>query len=311
MTLSAGARGIDFAYNPTGHTTLDGQYAQIAQDGAQFVCRYSAGIITASKVTQPGEPDTAARHGVDFFANFEGAESTPLSGASGGRENGARDREFWESVGLAPGAGVIISLEPGNSSSAWPALSAFLEAYRAATGRPVGLYAGLASLLEMRRRGLIECTWLPMASSVSGIDTDGMSQHQYAATMQQVAHDNGITLCQNRNRWYGTGADEDIYVTALRSPFSHLQAIAAAGNTSSASTQSSPTSKEFDVFVQFHDAPSSLGRQAIYLVSGGYLIHVKPGEPAAFGNPAVAQLSVSSNFYRLPIAPGSDDPRST
>lgn len=87
----------------------------------------------------------------------------------------------------------------------------------------------------MRRRGLIVCTWLPMASSVSGIDTSGMDQVHYAAKVELVARENGINLCQNRNRWYrqpngGYGADEDVYVTALTHPFSHLQALAAANH---------------------------------------------------------------------------------
>jgi len=235
MTLTVGSKGIDFAYNPTGHTDIDAEYSQMVHDGAHFFCRYSAGTIDSGKVTRHGEPAAAAKYGADFFANFEGKESTPLEGASAGAQCGAKDREFWDEVGLAPGAGVIVSLEPGNRSSDWPALSSFLEAYHAKIGRPLGLYAGLATMTEMRRRGLIVCTWLPMASSVSGIDTSGMDQPHYAAKLEQVARDNGINLCQNRNRWYrkpdgSYGADEDVYITALARPFTHLQALAAAGH---------------------------------------------------------------------------------
>jgi len=235
MTLAVGSKGIDFAYNPTGHADIDAEYSQMVHDGAHFFCRYSAGTLVSAKVTRRGEPAAAAKYGADFFANFEGAESTPLQGATAGAQCGTKDKDFWDEVGLAPGAGVIVSLEPGNDSSDWPALSAFLEAYHAKTARPLGLYAGLQTLIEMRRRGLIVCTWLPMASSASRIDTSGMDQPHYAAKLEQVARDNGITLCQNRNRWYrepngGYGADEDVYITALSHPFTHLQALAAASH---------------------------------------------------------------------------------
>jgi len=43
--------------------------------------------------------------------------------------------------------------------------------------------------------------------------------------MEKVAKDNGINLVQNRNRLYSGGADEDIYITASKIPFSHLQAL--------------------------------------------------------------------------------------
>src|SRR5690348_7162133 len=129
MTIAAGMRGIDFAFMPDPNG-----YAGIARAGARFVCRYSAGVGGADnpKCAQPGEVADAVHHGVDFIANFELAEDTPTEGAASGRRHGAADRDFWHARGLAPGAGVIVSWEPGDDQSRFGAVADFLTEYRSA-----------------------------------------------------------------------------------------------------------------------------------------------------------------------------------
>jgi hypothetical protein len=231
MAIAVGMRGLDFSLMPdsTG-------YAGIARNGAGFVCRYSAGVGGASnpKCTKSGEIADAVAHGVDFLANFELSEDTLQGGAGPGREHGAADRQFWESRGLAPGAGVILSWEPGSDTSKFGLVADFISSYKRAIGRPVGLYAGLPALLWMRQRDLIDFTWLPMSSAASGFTWGAIPQPEYAARMLTIARDNGLNMVQNRNRWYpqGTdqggnevyGADENIIVNLPAIAWSQLQA---------------------------------------------------------------------------------------
>jgi hypothetical protein len=231
MTIAVHMRGIDFSFMPDSRG-----YAGIAANGAGFVCRYSAGVGGASnpKCTRPGEIADATAHKVDFLANFELAESTPERGARSGREHGAADREFWASRGLAPGAGVLLSWEPGNDTSMFAQVADFITSYKAAIGRPVGLYAGLPALLWMRHRDLIDFTWLPMSSVASGFNWGAISQVEYAARMLKIGQDNGLNMVQNRNRWYPQGkdkngnevygADEDVIVNLPAIAWSQLQA---------------------------------------------------------------------------------------
>jgi len=230
MTIAVNMRGIDFAFMPD-----NSGYAGIAKNHAGFVCRYSAGVGGASnaKCTKPGEIADAVHHKVDFLANFELAETTREGGARPGSEHGKADRDFWASRGLAAGAGVILSWEPGNDASKFGAVADFLTSYRAAVGRPAGLYAGLPALLWMRQHELIDFTWLPMSSAASGFNFGRISQKEYAARMLKIAKDNGLNLVQNRNRWYRSkdangnvvfGADENIIVNLPRIAWSHMQA---------------------------------------------------------------------------------------
>jgi hypothetical protein len=142
------------------------------------------------------------------YAGIARREDTPQGGARPGREHGAADREFWASRGLAPNAGVVLSWEPGSDTSMFRQVADFITSYQTAIGRPVGLYAGLQSLLWMRDRGLIDFTWLPMSSFASGFNWGAISQPEYAARMLKIAQDNGLNMVQNRNRWYPQGKDE-------------------------------------------------------------------------------------------------------
>jgi hypothetical protein len=231
MAIALHMRGLDFSVMPDGSG-----YAGIARSGVGFVCRYSAGVGGASnpKCTKAGEIADAVGHKVDFLANFELREDTPQGGAGPGRQHGAADRQFWESRGLAPGAGVTVSWEPGSDTSKFGQVAEFITSYKQAIGRPVGLYAGLRALLWMRERDLIDFTWLPMSSFASGFSWGAIPQAEYAARMLTIARDNGLNLVQNRNRWYPQGkdergneiygADENIIVNLPALPWSQLQA---------------------------------------------------------------------------------------
>lgn len=219
MAIRVKQVGIDFAFMPD----PDG-YAGIARNHATFVCRYSDGTGGGDKRTHPKEIAAAVERGIDFIANFEFFERTPEEGGASGREHGQADKDFWNSRGLHKGAGVIISWEPGNDHSKFTAVASFIEHYRDAIDRPVGLYAGLPALLFMREHGVIDFTWLPMSSAASNINFGDISQHEYAAKMLHVAEDHGLNMVQNRNRWYHGGADEDIIVNLPAKPFSQMQA---------------------------------------------------------------------------------------
>jgi hypothetical protein len=229
MAIQVGQVGIDFAFMPDPHG-----YAGIARNHAKFVCRYSDGLGGNEKRTQPGEIQDAARHGIDFLANFEFFENTREEGGASGRRHGQADRDFWNDRGLARGAGVILSWEPGNDRSKFDEVASFITHYRDAIDRPVGLYAGLPALLWMRKHDVIDFTWLPMSSAASNLDFGDISQREYAAKMLHVAQDHGLNLVQNRNRWYAKGvdehgntiwgADENIVVNLPAIPWSHLQA---------------------------------------------------------------------------------------
>lgn len=222
MSVQVGQKGIDFAIAPA-------TYPQMVTAGAHFFCRYSKGYGGAVNKfsTKAGEIQAAARLGADFFANFELNEHTPELGAAAGTKHGNADRLFWNARGLAPKAGVIISWEPGTPQPALePKVAAFCAAYQKAIGRPIGGYMPLGTMLRFRKSGLIQFTWLPMSAYASGINTAGANtQAKYAALMEKVAADNGINMCQNRNRWYGVGADENKFITMNSTPFSHLQAL--------------------------------------------------------------------------------------
>jgi hypothetical protein len=248
MTITKGMVGIDFAFMPD----PDG-YPGIARNKAGFVSRYSAGVRGEEnpKCTKVGEIADAVRSGIDFLANFELAEDTRTGGFGPGKNHGAADRDFWDSRGLAPHAGVTLSWEPGNDTSKFGAVADFLTAYKDAIGRPVGLYAGLPALLFMRGRHLIDFTWLPMSSAASNLDGfDNLPQPKYAAAMLKVAQDNGLNLVQNRNRWYRQvhqdgsvtfGADENIVVNLPAIKWSHLQAFAPDSRTAPHPSPPQPT----------------------------------------------------------------------
>jgi hypothetical protein len=243
MIIAVGLRGVDFASMPDGNG-----YVGIKRNGAEFVSRYSAGVGGSSngKCAKAGEIADAVSRGVDFLANFELDGSTPEEGGHSGTRHGAADRDFWAARGLAAGAGVTVSWEPGTDTSKFGAVADFLSNFRAALGRPVGLYSGLQALLAMRQRQLIDFTWLSMSSNASGLDFGNIPQSEYAARMLKVAKDNGLNMVQNRNRWYRGvdshgnvtwGADEDIIVNLPSVAWSQLQASGHAPSGGSATPQ--------------------------------------------------------------------------
>lgn len=62
--------------------------------------------------------------------------------------------------------------------------------------------------------------------------------------------------------------------------------------------------------IQFPDAPTPLGRASVFEVLGPSLIHVSAEDYKASGSPKVFQYSIhTSEFWKLPIAPGTTDTR--
>lgn len=70
------------------------------------------------------------------------------------------------------------------------------------------------------------------------------------------------------------------------------------------------TPEETDMFIQFKDAPTKLGKESVFQVAGPSLIHVSKAAYAAFGKPKVDEISIVEPYWHLPIAPaGAFDPR--
>lgn len=220
--MEAFARGIDYsALRPDPH--------DVAANGARFVIRYSAGAESGTarmqwKLCGSGEIAAAVAAGLDFVANSESYGERPTEGAASGRADGAADREFWQSRGLAEGAAIYVSWDADPQPAQYDAVAAYLSAYGEALGGAyrVGLYGGDHAIAEMRRRGVIAFGWRSMSDAFSA---DG-SYYQPGARWQEVAAEvaavSSANLWQDGNRWYGSQADEDV---VLRPPIgSHLEA---------------------------------------------------------------------------------------
>lgn len=293
--IKEGDVGLDFAFSPE-------LYVQMKRDGAKFVCRYSAGTASdLGKVTGTHEIFSATRAGLDFIANFELSEDTPEQGSKAGREHGKADHDFWLDRGLAPGAGVIVSWEPGNDARKFRTVGNFLSSYKAAIGRPIGLYAGLPALLYFRKRDLIDFTWLPMSAAASNLTGFPTQQRAYARFMEKVGEDHGLNLVQNRNRWYGGGADEDKLVTLPKVPFSHLQALDHAKPTPDKPTpQPTPLfhdPRDSDVYIicsiDHATLPAGVSTPGIWLLGSGYHHIASKRDLATFRKLKLAEVTIT------------------
>jgi hypothetical protein len=204
---------------------------QAVQDGAKFILRYSAGVGNAKpdfqwKLCKPGEVADAEAVGLDFIANSERAQSSVTEGPGAGAADGAADRTFWKSRGLARGASIYCSWDAPPDPGCFDQVAGYLRAYDEALQGyyHVDLYAGDDALRAMLQRGIIRYGWRPNAGSWSN-DPHG----QY---YQPPNHGLGVAntirslspahIWQTGNYWYGLDADEDLI---LRVPVgSHLEA---------------------------------------------------------------------------------------
>lgn len=226
---SPGTRGIDYSgWRPS-------SMAQVKQDGAGFIIRYSAGAGNATsqvawKLCQSNEIAQATAAGLDFVANSEWYATRVTEGAGAGTSDGLADLAFWKSRGLNKGSTIYVSWDAKPDPSKYNAVEAYLKAYRAALGgyynsEGNGLYAGTPALVEMLKRGAISKAWRSNASSWSN---DGLPYQPATQTASecQAFIAAALKACpaniiQTGNYWYGNNADEDLVV---RSPIgSHLE----------------------------------------------------------------------------------------
>lgn len=172
MTYSRGAYGADSA------STVD--YATEKASGYQYHFRYSAGVNnTASssqfKLCKVGEIAEMVAAGVDPVANFEASGERMAQGAVAGAADGVADLAFWQSRGLAKGASIYGSVEPGTNQAEWDSIAAFRAAYsNALQGYYLfdGLYDGIPALQHFSHphsaeSGIVIHGWIPGAASVS------------------------------------------------------------------------------------------------------------------------------------------------
>jgi hypothetical protein len=68
-------------------------------------------------------------------------------------------------------------------------------------------------------------------------------------------------------------------------------------------------SLEEDVFIRFINSGPKNNNFAVYQVSGGYLIYIDSFTYGWLGKPAVHAMDLRSNYWKLPVAPGTPDYR--
>jgi hypothetical protein len=66
-------------------------------------------------------------------------------------------------------------------------------------------------------------------------------------------------------------------------------------------------SQEADVFVRFINSGPKNNNYAVYLVSGGTLIYIDALTYGWLGKPPVHNMDLRSNFWKLPVVPGTSD----
>lgn len=205
--------------------------------GAKFAIRYSAGAGMASntnthpKLITPAEFKQLLADGFDVIANSEWYETRVTEGAAAGAADGAADLALWKACGLNKGSTIYVSWDAYPDPAKWPAVDAYLSAYRQALGGyyELGAYAGTPYLKHALGKGLIRHGWRPNAGSWSndGLpyqpDTSTPEKRAALVAKAQAVLPDGVALWQTGNYWFGKSADEDLVV---RSPIgSHLEAV--------------------------------------------------------------------------------------
>jgi nucleoid-associated protein YgaU len=147
--------------------------------------------------------------GMDFWLNNEAYATRLREGAPSGAHDGKVIADFAASIGYARGASVVCSDDAQPNPNTFNAIEDYLAAFNhAAAGQVIAdVYGGKPLIDEMRRR---------MGPNIAGWESESPS------FSPGVWGKGGVGLWQNRKKWYGVSADENIVQGAFRS---HLHTL--------------------------------------------------------------------------------------
>jgi peptidoglycan hydrolase-like protein with peptidoglycan-binding domain len=192
MTLTVGARGIDYA-------TLQASGAQIAADGAQFVCRYltaPADVAPAAQWKAIGKAeydDLVGALGADcVWLVYEWYAERCLEGAAAGAQDGAWAYAAARALGYPEGSYIVIAHDTGARDDL--AVAAYMRAFAEQQGgfyRADAIYSGIDTCEAMRGMGLASFIWQTLAWSRGEVSPF-------------------CNFYQNGKGWYDGGADENV-----------------------------------------------------------------------------------------------------
>jgi hypothetical protein len=233
VTLKPGDLGVDYSY---ARPSLAG----LAQSGARFVLRYSAGAASdpghpshsanAGKLISPAEFKDILDASLDVIANDEWYASRISEGKAAGRADALAAARLWKACGLAKGSTIYVSWDTDPSLSKFASVGRYARAYRKALGGyyEAGVYGGTGFLKWAFKQALIRFGWRPNAGSWSNdglpYQPDTSTASKREALVKLALSKTPAHIWQTGNYWVGKSADEDLI---LRVPVgSHLEALA-------------------------------------------------------------------------------------
>lgn len=171
-------------------------------DPVRFGCKGTVRYIDPTnlkngKNVSRAEFESILGAGMDFWLNNESHALRLREGSASGAHDGKVIADFAASIGYAHGASVVCSDDSAPNPNTFNAIEDYLSSFnQAAHGQVVAdVYGGKPVIDEMRRR---------IGSSVKGWMSESPSFSPGAWGK------GGVGLWQNRKKWYGISADENI-----------------------------------------------------------------------------------------------------
>ena len=147
-------------------------HPELAAAGFDTIFRYIA-IATRDpdKVVKPAEAKSMQAHGLKLALIYESTAERVLSGAAGGKADGAFSASYAPSVGVPPGIGAAIyptadfDLQLSQLATAMSYLRAFAAA---CPGYDLGFYANGLANDEAFSQGIIKYRWITQSMGFTG-----------------------------------------------------------------------------------------------------------------------------------------------
>jgi hypothetical protein len=161
MAAEGEIKGVDFSFARIPAATL-------VANGVRHVFRYLA-YLPNGKVINKFEHDDDVAHGLIVHYNWETTATRPFDGAGAGSNDGHEAGRQLDMLGEPLTTPIIVSLDtdPRNPNTPWSSVRAYLDAFRSASGRPVGFYAGAAGIDVAATWGFVREFWQTAAWSGS------------------------------------------------------------------------------------------------------------------------------------------------
>lgn len=172
-------------------------HPELAAAGFDTIFRYIA-IAThdRDKVIREPEARSMAAHGLKLALIYESTAERALSGAAGGKADGAFSASYAPSVGLPPGIGAAIyptadfDLRPSQLLTA----VAYLRAFAAACpGYDLGFYANGLANDEAYSQGIIKYRWITQSMGFTGTQ-DSLEKSRYEIVQRLPAKVCGLDV---------------------------------------------------------------------------------------------------------------------